>query len=516
MTMFQSINSKLILWFIVVVTLVLSLFGAWNYIELKRQLNQDLLNEINTVSTRMAQSLPDPIWNFSQNAILQIVGAELGFEPIRSIMVWSSSDNGNSKETLIKGEGRDENGKIIEFHEPPREFSFKKEAPLIYKSEHNDKAIGRIEIYVDDAKVQAALRQDLLKQVLQIAILDIILVLFQLSILKKIIGRPLKEVSYAVKDIAMGEGDLRRRLNIKSKDELGELSGYFNRFLICMHGMVANILSCADDLSKTSDSSAALTERTKEDLDKQKGELSSLAIAVTQMASSAQEVAKSAEQAADFTKNAYAESVNGKEVVDKTVASIHSLAREVQSTAAAIHELEAHSDQIGTILDVIRGIAEQTNLLALNAAIEAARAGEQGRGFAVVADEVRTLAQRTQQSTEEIQGMITQLQSGAKKAVAVMEQGRKQATASVEQAIQAGGSLEKISNSVSRIADMATHIATAAEEQGKVTAEIDRNIITITGVINGTVEITHQTATGAEKLQELAQRLLHLVGAFKV
>jgi methyl-accepting chemotaxis protein len=244
--------------------------------------------------------------------------------------------------------------------------------------------------------------------------------------------------------------------------------------------------------------------------------MSSLATAVNEMAASAQEVAKSAEQAAESTRNAHQESSNGKEVVDKTVISIHAVAHEVQGTAQVIHELEAQSEQIGTILDVIRGIAEQTNLLALNAAIEAARAGEQGRGFAVVADEVRTLAQRTQQSTAEIQGMITQLQSGSKKAVTVMEQGRKQATASVEQATMAGGSLQKIANAVSKIADMTTHIATAADEQYKVTGEIDRNIVAITTVINGTVDVTQKSAEGAEHLKALAKKLQSLVAMFKV
>ncbi|MFM8454465.1 MAG: methyl-accepting chemotaxis protein [Gammaproteobacteria bacterium] len=192
------------------------------------------------------------------------------------------------------------------------------------------------------------------------------------------------------------------------------------------------------------------------------------------------------------------------------------VAKEVQSTAEAIHDLEAQSDKIGTILDVIRGIAEQTNLLALNAAIEAARAGEQGRGFAVVADEVRTLAQRTQQSTEEIQGMISQLQSGAKKAVSVMEQGRRQASGSVEQAAAAGESLQKIASSVSKVADMTTHIAAAAEEQHTVTAEIDKNIVNITEVINGTVRLTQESSTGVERLKNLSIRLQRLVEKFIV
>lgn len=512
MKIFQSINAKLSICFVIVVTVILGLFGVYNYLGLKGKLEKQLQATSTSVTERLARSLPDPIWNYSENAVYQIIEAELGNEAVKAIVVWSNDE-------LIAGRSWDMvEDKPLAISEPPLEedFSFAVDKDLVYRGDGEVNKVGQVKLYISDHLVKQALRDNIYQQLLQILLLDIVLVIFQSVMMARIVGRPLHQVNDAVKDIAEGEGDLRQRIEIQTQDEIGHLSESFNQFVEGLQTIIADVISCCHELNTNSDRAAELTERTKEDLERQRLEISSLATAVNQMAASAQEVAKSAEQAAESTRSAHEESVNGKDVVDKTVASIHSLAREVQSTADAIHELEAQSDQIGTILDVIRGIAEQTNLLALNAAIEAARAGEQGRGFAVVADEVRTLAQRTQQSTEEIQGMITQLQAGAKKAVAVMDHGRNQATSSVEQATIAGESLEKIASSVSTVADMTTHIATAAEEQHKVTTEIDKNIVNITEVINGTVSVTQESATGSELLKKLANRLQNLVDKFKV
>jgi methyl-accepting chemotaxis protein len=257
-------------------------------------------------------------------------------------------------------------------------------------------------------------------------------------------------------------------------------------------------------------------EETKRDTLQQQSETSQVVTAMNEMTATVQEVARHATEAAAAASNADHASVDGKKVVLSTMNAIEALSSEVHSAANVISQLEKDSENIGTVLDVIKGIAEQTNLLALNAAIEAARAGEQGRGFAVVADEVRTLASRTQQSTQEIQTMIENLQVGAQSAVKVMDESRAKAEDSVSQAAKAGGSLEEITHSVSQINDMNTQIATAAEEQSAVAEEINRNIVNISEIVDRTADGANQTSIASEELASLAAQLQQLVNQFKV
>jgi methyl-accepting chemotaxis protein len=241
---------------------------------------------------------------------------------------------------------------------------------------------------------------------------------------------------------------------------------------------------------------------------KQKEEIDKVATAMNEMSATVQEVARNATEAAEAAHRADSETTNGKNVVAQAIEAIDLLANEVDDAAKVINRLENDSEEIGAILDVIRGIAEQTNLLALNAAIEAARAGEQGRGFAVVADEVWTLAQRTQQSIQEIQNMIERLQAGAQEAVKAMQQGRTRAQAGVEQAAAAGTSLETITAAVGTISDMNAQIATAAEEQSVVAEEINLNITSISDMSDKMVGMTKKTRTSRDELKKLIEELI--------
>ena len=327
---------------------------------------------------------------------------------------------------------------------------------------------------------------------------------------------PLQQMIASMRTIAEGGADLTRRLHAPAGDEMAEFSHWFNAFVERVHRMVNQLTQSAATLTRTADDLADSSRTASQGTVAQRQEIAQVAAAVNQMSGTVQEVANNVATAATDAGSADQEANAGKQVVAETMHSIRALARDIQRASNVISQLQKESENIGSVLDVIRGIAEQTNLLALNAAIEAARAGEQGRGFAVVADEVRTLASRTQSSTEEIHAMIERLQSGARDAVAVMEQGRRQAEDSVLQAEKAGTSLAEITRAVSVIKDMTNQIAVASREQSQVTGEINRSIGSISEVANSTAEGSKVNLSHCQSMVELAKSVEALVTQFRV
>ncbi len=315
---------------------------------------------------------------------------------------------------------------------------------------------------------------------------------------------------------SLADGDLTGRVDYKSKDEIGHIATAFNRMADKFSTAISQVKEAIAQLAAAAEETSVVNAQTTSGINQQQMETSQVATAITEMNATVHEVARSAVAAAEAAKEADTTFVEGKLVVDKIIDAITELANEVEQSSLVIRELENESESIGSVLDVIKGIAEQTNLLALNAAIEAARAGEQGRGFAVVADEVRTLAGRTQQSTQEIEEMINRLQSGANKAVQVMEVGKQKSMHGVEQASAAGEALNTINQAVDRINTMNTQIASAAEEQSTVTEEINRNIVNINEVAEQTSEGAKQAAIASDDLSRLAEELKQLVSQFKV
>jgi aerotaxis receptor len=305
-----------------------------------------------------------------------------------------------------------------------------------------------------------------------------------------------------------------RLLYTDRMDEAGELMFAMKMLEAEAGAVVGRIADASLQLSGTADQLVAAVEHSSVGIRQQQGETDQVATAITEMAASVQEVARNAQNTADAADKADAEARAGRQVVADTSSAIGRLAAEVEKASDVIRQLEAHSSEITSVLDVIRGIAEQTNLLALNAAIEAARAGEQGRGFAVVADEVRTLASRTQQSTQEIRAMIEKLQEGARSAVKVMGLSREQADNSVEQARHAAASLESITRSVGVITDMSAQIATAVEQQSAVGEEINRNIISIRHISDANAHTGAESEQAAQNVAHLALSLRNLATQF--
>ena len=326
----------------------------------------------------------------------------------------------------------------------------------------------------------------------------------------------LNQVVQSLRNIAEENGDLTVRINSRSQDEVGELVNYFNRFMERLQNLVKDIVDTTLPLSALAQNLNTLTTDTNQTIANQQDSATKAKSAVEEMNQSVYLVATNAAEASTSANDAASAANEGKRVVGNTVSSIESLAQNVAETADVIKKLESDSNQVGVVLDVIKGIAEQTNLLALNAAIEAARAGEQGRGFAVVADEVRTLASRTQQSTEEIQSTIERLQSAAQSAVKVMHSGNERARESVEAANAAGHSLDTITQTIDMISKMNAQIAQSTDSQQETSRNIVGSVDAIFQRTEQTSQNSHKLASASTELASLATKLESIARQFKV
>ncbi|WP_103102939.1 methyl-accepting chemotaxis protein [Pseudomonas sp. LFM046] len=329
------------------------------------------------------------------------------------------------------------------------------------------------------------------------------------------VTRPILGVAAMLRDIASGEGDLTRRLDYARQDELGELAGWFNRFLDKLQPIIADVKRSVQDARSTADQSAAIASQTSAGMQQQYREVDQVATASHEMSATAQDVARSAAQAADAARGADQATREGLGVIGRTTSAIEQLASEMNVAMEEVQALASSSEQIGSVLEVIRAIAEQTNLLALNAAIEAARAGEAGRGFAVVADEVRNLAKRTQDSVEEIRQVIEGLQHGTREVVGSMHSSHRQAQGSVAQVEQAVAALQRIGDAVTVITDMNLQIASAAEEQSAVAEEINRNVAAIRDVTESLSGQAEESAQVSQALNRLANHQQGLMQQFR-
>jgi methyl-accepting chemotaxis protein len=329
------------------------------------------------------------------------------------------------------------------------------------------------------------------------------------------VAKPVAKAARMLNTISTGDADLTQKMPVITGDEVGLLATSFNNFVGQLRTLIAAV---ADNAIKVNDASSDLSKAaiaTEKNTERQQQSVDMVAAAINEMGATVHEISRNAHDTADAAKNASCDSIEGQTVVNKTVEGINVVFEKIQNASSVIQTLAEDVGGISSVLNVIKGISEQTNLLALNAAIEAARAGEQGRGFAVVADEVRTLAQRTQESTEEINKMIKKLEDGAHNAVSAMNSGIETASDAVENADTAGKSLEKITNAINAISDLSIQVATATEQQSSVVEELNSHMLNIKDMSDNTAEQTKTISDKCTALNQTSDKLTSLVGNFK-